>query len=385
MGRLLILVGLTVFLKKNVYFRCPKNMPKFMNAIKMKITRSIFIPLLVVVLSITSCSKQEDFTNLGVKPVADLENGLVYRKASLKNQEITFQLFDDSGDEILENVTFFVDDTALEGNTFVSAVDGTFELYAEFLLNNEEVVTETESFQVISPIKKPVVEDYTGTWCGYCPAVSAAIDDLLEQTSAISVIAIHNGDEMSLPIEPVIREGLGVPEGSPRARIDRTVVWGTPSPASFPVAEVLPYIGNPSTTAIAITSVVQDQTLFASVTIASEEALEDKKLVLYLVEDGILADQTNYYDGDPTSPYHNLGDPIEDFEHNHVLRANLSDVLGDLIPNTPALTDYTADFSFDLPSDFVTANLHLVAMIVDMENLAINSQNALVGEEKPFE
>lgn len=113
--------------------------------------------------------------------------------------------------------------------------------------------------------------------------------------------------------------------------------------------------------------------------------LEDKKLVLYLVEDGILRDQTNYYNQDPDSPYFNMGNPIVNFEHNHTLRGNLSDVLGDPIPDTPALTDYVADFTFAMDPEFVAENLHLVAMVVDADNLAINSQNALVGEEKSFE
>ncbi|MCW5518265.1 Omp28-related outer membrane protein [Aureitalea sp. L0-47] len=339
----------------------------------------------VISLAVTSCSKKEDFTNLGVVPVANLENGLVFRKASLKNQQVTFQLFDDDGNEILEDVTYYVDENALDNNTFLSDVEGTFEIYARFLLNGEEVVTETETFDVITPVKKVVVEDYTGTWCGYCPSVTAAIEEVLAQTTHVSVVAIHNGDDLSLPIEPVIRDGLGIPDGSPRARIDRTIVWGTPSPANFPVDEVLPYAGIPSNTSIAIQSNIQGGTIFATVTVASEDVLEGRKLVLYLVEDGILRDQTNYYNQDPDSPYFNMGDPIVNFEHNHTLRGNLSDVLGDAIPDTPALTDYVADFSFSMDPEFVAENLHLVAMVVDSDNLAINSQNALVGEEKPFE
>jgi thiol-disulfide isomerase/thioredoxin len=339
----------------------------------------------LISLTVISCSKKEDFTNLGVVPVADLENGLVFRKASLKDQVVTFQLFDDDGNEILEDVTYYVDETALDDNTFQSEAEGSFEIYARFLLNGEEVVTETETFTIITPIKKVVVEDYTGTWCGYCPSVTAAIEEVLAQTSHVSVVAIHNGDDLSLPIEPVIREGLGVPDGSPRARIDRTIVWGTPSPANFPVEEVLPYAGIPSNTSIAIESNIQGGTIFATVTVASEEVLEDRKLVLYLVEDGILRDQTNYYNQDPGSPYFNMGNPIVNFEHNHTLRGNLSDVLGDPIPDTPALTDYVADFSFAMSPEYVAENLHLVAMVVDSDNLAINSQNALVGEDKPFE
>ena len=41
-----------------------------------------------------------------------------------------------------------------------------------------------------------LVEDYTGTWCGYCTRVSFAIEELKKQTNDAVVIAIHQGDPM---------------------------------------------------------------------------------------------------------------------------------------------------------------------------------------------
>ena len=80
-----------------------------------------------------------------------------------------------------------------------------------------------------------------------------------------------------------------------------------------------------------------------------EGSSQGDKLVVYLVENGIIYGQVNYYDQDNTSPFFGLGDPIPNFEHNEVLRESLSSVLGDAIPNTAALTEYVTSFTVNLP------------------------------------
>jgi len=329
-----------------------------------------------------SCSKKEDFTQEETT-TANFENGLTFRKASLKNQEIIFSLFDDDGNEITENVTYYVDGAPLAGNSFSSDVDAEFEVYAEFIIDGAEFVTETDMLKVITPKKKPVVEDYTGTWCGNCPAVNAAIEEIIAQGSDITVVAIHNGDEFTLPFEQALRDALEVFPGSPRGRIDRTISWG--SGTNFPAEDVLGLVGNTVNSAISIKSTVSNNTIFAEVAVASEDELSGRKLVVYLVEDGLVAPQTNYFDEVEDSPYFGLGDPIENFVHDHTLRHSFTNIIGDEIPSTSALVDYVTNYSFDIPADFNVENLHIVAILTDMDNNAINSQHALVNEAKSYE
>tara|TARA_R110002074_G_scaffold62680_1_gene150395 strand:- start:82192 stop:82749 length:558 start_codon:yes stop_codon:yes gene_type:complete len=185
-----------------------------------------------------------------------------------------------------------------------------------------------------------------------------------------------------LAIEPTIRQEFGV-FGFPSGRINRTTTWG--SALNFPEEQVLDIAGENVNTAISIDSKAENGNLFVEVNVASESSLQDRKLVVYLVEDGIIRDQTNYFNNDSNSPYYQLGDPIIDFELNHVLRTAISDVFGDVIPNTAELTDYTANYNYNLPGDFVVENLSLVVMVVDMDNSAINSQHAHVGESIFYE
>lgn len=349
----------------------------------MKITLKFSVVLILLASVIFSCSKKEDFTEAEQQVVA-LENGLNFRKASLLNQEITFSLIDNDGNDISAEATFYVNNEALQSNLFTSSTEGEFEIYAEFLQNGTQVQTETNTFSVITPTRKVTVEDYTGTWCGFCPAVNAAIKEVTSQTPHITTVAIHNGDQFALDIEPAIRAGLNVPSGSPRGRIDRTIVWG--SGFVFPPEVVMDYVGGPSNYGISINSQVNNRTLVGQITVAATEAIESKKLVVYLTEDGLLDDQTNYFNNDPDSPFYNLGDPIVDFQLDHVLRAVIgNDILGDPIPSTAALTDYVFNFNYEIPNNFVIDNLDIVVMVVDQDNLALNSQHASVGAFKPFE
>lgn len=346
---------------------------------------SFFKSLLILILLIgivSACSQKEDFSDQDNQQIEEIEIGLTFRKASLRNQPIQFSVFDDEGNEIVENISFFVNNDLLASNEFLSDVEGTFEVYAEYELNGIIYTTDIETFEVLVPKRKVVMEDYTGTWCGYCPSMDAAINNVAAETSDISVVAIHNNDDLALAVEPTIRNEFSV-FGFPSGRINRTTSWG--SALNFPPASVLDIAGIPTPIAISIATQIVDGNLLAKVNVASEEQLQDKKLVVYLTEDGIVRDQINYFNNDDTSPYYGLGNPIVDFELNHVLRATLSDVFGDPMETTAALIDYEANYSFAIPGDFVKENLIVVVMVVDLENTALNSQHVKVNESVSYQ
>jgi len=47
--------------------------------------------------------------------------------------------------------------------------------------------------------KRVLIEDFTGTWCGYCPRVSYGIDRVMEQTTKAVPVAIHQQSSGSDP------------------------------------------------------------------------------------------------------------------------------------------------------------------------------------------
>src|SRR5690606_15610698 len=110
---------------------------------------------------------------------------------AMKNQTITFGLLDGNGDNTAADATFYVNGNAISGFTFVSPIEGSFEVYAEYIVNGETITTPVKEFSVYIPKRYVVIEDYTGTWCGSCLDALIAIDHAKELTPYISVVAIH--------------------------------------------------------------------------------------------------------------------------------------------------------------------------------------------------
>lgn len=345
---------------------------------------SKLILLFVFILGL-SCSKTEENVSLET-PTAEITVDKLVRKASLRNQEIPFKIVNEQGEDVTSLATFYVDDSPISGASFSSATIGEFEVYGVYMQNGVEITTNTESFSVIIPKRKIVVEDYTGTWCGFCPRVSGALTALKQETDDIAIVAIHETansfpDPMHFSQVQILKDAFNV-EGFPAARINRTVNWQSPHPNS----DVTSIAGVNTNLALAINSELTENQLAVQINVVYEDGSEvGDKLVVYVVEDGVIYDQVNYYNEDTTSPFFGLGDPIPDFEHNEVLRASLTSVLGNGIPTTNALSEHVASFTFNVPSTYVVDNLSIVAMVVNSNNEAKNAQFAHVNEDKSYQ
>lgn len=306
---------------------------------------------------------------------------------ALRNQTITFELIDDQGNNTAEEATFFVNGTAIEGYTFSSANPAEFEVYATYEANDETHTTSTKEFEVFVPKRKVAIEDYTGTWCGYCPGVAVAIKELRDITSDVSIVSIHKeSSSMSDPLhfERVgeLQEMFDIPNSFPKAQLNRTVPWLD----SFNINQVLPMVGTDTNVSIAIKSELNGSNLSVDVDVVYEGgSTAGDKLVVYLLENGVVSPQTNYFDQTPGHPYEGLGNPIEDYVHNDGLRNSLSNLFGDAIPEISAFEKYSKQYTFAIPAHYVGENLSFVVMVVDSENNAKNSQYSWINEIKPFE
>ena len=66
-------------------------------------------------------------------------------------------------------------------------------------LDDEPSTTMNLAFLAETPKHKPLVEEYTGTWCGWCPGGMAAMEYLEEMFGDDFVgVALHNGDPMDV-------------------------------------------------------------------------------------------------------------------------------------------------------------------------------------------
>jgi len=146
--------------------------------------------LLLILFICAACSKTEENVPL-TQQTAEITVDKLVRKASLVNQNIPFKIINEQDEDVTALATFYVDGLPVDGTSFSSSAIGDFEVYGVYMQDGVEVTTNTESFSVIVPKQKIVVEDYTGTWCGFCPRVSAALESLHAETDDITVVAIH--------------------------------------------------------------------------------------------------------------------------------------------------------------------------------------------------
>ena len=152
--------------------------------------------ILLMLIITLSCSKTESFFYEVVEP--EIVTGLSIHSSYLRNQQVTFEVFDSEGNNITMDSNFIVDGVSIVGNQISYPEIGTHEVFAEYSIESTLYNSDTKIFNIVVPKTRVVLEDYTGTWCGYCPNVSHAIDEVRMITDDISVVAIHYGDEMTI-------------------------------------------------------------------------------------------------------------------------------------------------------------------------------------------
>lgn len=302
----------------------------------------------------------------------------------MRNQEVSFSLLDYTGEDSAAEATFYVNDNPISGTTFQNVESGIYEVYAAYEIEGETIQSEVKEFSIYIPKRHLVLEDYTGTWCGYCPGVLEAMDQVMEETEYVSVVAIHKTsysfeDPMHFEELPILESEFDV-QGFPSARLNRTEKWIKP----YPHAQAMVYPGQETDRSIRIDSKLHGDNLKIDVDVVFENGSEGDKIVVYLIENRIIHDQINYYNDDPDSPYYEAGNPIPDFEHNNVLRKSLTNVLGDVMPALDAFEKHSLQYEISLDSEYNKDALEVVVMLVNSANTAENARTAKVGTTADF-
>ena len=352
-------------------------MLNFTNNKFIKIMRPPLVYTLIFIL-IYSCSKPESFNDLPAQQYA-LSPGLNVESSYLKDQLISFNMIDSEGNNITSSTSFIVDNQLINGNTISYDELGNHEVYADYTIDSQIYSTDLIGFNIVEPINKVVVEDYTGTWCGYCPPVAHAIYELKEVYDNIISVGIHNNDELTIDQESDLRSELGI-SGFPSARLNRTISWLDP----YQISDVNSLLTEENDVAISINSTLENIELGIDLRIVSNVELVNHKLVIYLVESNLIYDQSNYFNYVEDSYFYNLGNPIENYSHQDVLRKSITNISGNVLDIIQPLNDYKFNFNVQINPDFVVENLAIVAIVVDSNNNAINSQLGAVNSFQDF-
>jgi thiol-disulfide isomerase/thioredoxin len=220
-----------------------------------------------------------------------------------------------------------------------------------------------------------LIEDYTATWCGYCPRIHYAIKEVTEADSRIKAMAIYDDSDKRYAYSSQMLSRFGI-QGFPTAKVNRSNDWSYPENMSG----LQNYLAMSKPLGLAIETSVVGSTISINVKVEYVKTFTTNiSLVVCLTEDKLVGAQANYYnDG--------RGNPIQNFEHNHVLRRASSDIFGDYINLTQAVKDAISSHSYTITSSsYNLQNCSIIAFVTDAAGQVINAQSVKVGENKGFE
>ncbi len=239
------------------------------------------------------------------------------------------------------------------------------------------------------PKKRLLMEEATGTWCGWCVRGSLYMDSVWKTyPNDISVIAVHNQDPMTVTAYDAY-VGTMV-SGYPNMLVDRRINDVDPSDAfnqynsehtSFGFAEMMLGTINATSTTFSVPVNVR----------AATDLNGDYRLVLVLTEDGVQNaaapagsnwEQHNYYSGQansgsyalPTSStfgdFHALANPIPagQIHYDFVARSITPSVSGTagVLPSTMTVNNtYSATLTATLDPSWNQSRMRAVVMLLN--------------------
>lgn len=348
--------------------------------------RKNLILIVAALLMVIGCSTEYEI-------LQSQESLVLTADASVKvtGETITFTVKNPKGIDYTEDAEFYVDGNKIEGNTFTSETVGYFEVSADYFgIKSAVMLISFHDGTVVNFRKNMLIEDYTGTWCGYCPRVSYGIELVHQQTQDAIAVAIHrpSSNVADIVYDPYnfqeaeeLEKSLNV-AGYPKGFLNRTIQWANPEPDNVAQAIALTQGENPGL-GLAINPLVANNAITMDVDVMfGKDFSNNLKLVVYVLENGLIYDQHNY------TSYYDGVDLLEDYEHNHVLRACLTSIMGDAISadETKKSNVYRKSFNVPVPANVANAEkLEFVAFVIDETGKVVNVRKAKSGEEQEIQ
>lgn len=195
--------------------------------------------------------------------------------------------------------------------------------------------------------RRPLVEEYTGAWCGWCPDGALQMDSIAATLPEAVLVSIHAGTQPDLmksvvglelanaylPAFPQAMIDRHLFNGESKIPLDRTgFAWR--SRAEDRMAEGAPFF-------LTLTPSYEPSTRHISaslaITCADFVVPDDYRVHLLVVEEEVTGrgqgyDQVNYFSNNrdyPSHPFYALPNPVPNYTHRHVLRGTLTETWGD--------------------------------------------------------
>ena len=276
---------------------------------------------------------------------------------------------------VSENVSY---DSRI-ANITVSAVDGSLSRTIAVIQSPAQKEEGDDSWVEAEFVHRSLAFRFTADWCGFCPMMATAMSDAQKELSGkLEVISVHGG-------------GSGLACSASNTLANNYPIDGFPTG----LVDGRTYIANyaiPVTTSLIVEAVNETESKYETVTAASwtskvsgsQVTLDlsayikkagSYKITALLVEDKVISYQADYNNG-----------ASDAYEHNGIIRAALSNVLGENVEVTEDAQVKTFTYSAELPSECNKDNVRVVVYIQrkDSDNsyYVDNTASAAVGKDK---
>lgn len=238
-----------------------------------------------------------------------------------------------------------------------------------------------------APVKTVLIEEGTGTWCGWCPRGAVAMEYMYNTYPTQFVgVAVHNGDPMTVAAYDA---GADL-SGYPGCNVDRVLLDQSVSQAAFVgFYNSRKDLLTPASVGLTANAVGTALTVDVNSTFYSNFPAANYRLGVILIEDGVTGtasgyNQTNYYAGGSNGVmggYEALPStvPAAQMVYDHVGRALLGGFDGQAGSVPAVITDgqnVTYTFNYTIPATMNIANMSAVAVVID------NASGEVVNAEK---
>jgi hypothetical protein len=228
--------------------------------------------------------------------------------------------------------------------------------------------------------QKILAEEFTGKNYGNSPVSNQQLSDLANNNPGrIYISSMHNDDilETSCTDELVSKLSGGTSINYPMAMLNREMLSGSRflDYNSYATA-ASSLLSTPANCGVAIQSTINGSRANITVFGGFNSSLTGSyTLNAYIVEDNItdrtgsLA-QLNYFNGNKTSIFFQMGNPIAGYVHNNVMRLCLTPSMGTSISPSVIIPGGTTSqtFNIDIPGSMNVDNCYIIAFIAKTNN-----------------
>lgn len=246
--------------------------------------------------------------------------------------------------------------------------------------------------------RKAYVEDFTGTWCGWCPLMSHSLDQKkIQHGKKLIYVVMHYGPNAST-FDPYHATGFtplltryGI-NSFPTGLVDRQTIVSSSSLAG----NIDLSVNTAAKVGIQLETTLNGNLCAIKTTVKFADNFSNTpvNLVLMLVEDSLKYNQRNFLNNNAqysNHPYFTAGDPISNFTHNSVFRLAINGIEGEIIPsgNTTLNGQFVHNSSITI-SAAAAANSRIIALVKsDSGGISgakvLNAQEAKVGQTQLFD